>query len=294
MRVIKFLAAKNERISKQIAENLPECSFSQIMKSIRCKDVKIDGKRISFDQDVTAGSEIIVFLPNDTTYKKEILYEDENLLVANKPRKIETTSESKIGEVLNKDTFQSELEKELKIKLFAVHRLDRNTMGLVIFAKTQEAKESLDFAIKHRQIEKYYVCMVAGKPKISQAHLVAYLKKDKANSRVFIRDTEAEGFSLIETDYKLLKTVGDCSILEVLLVTGKTHQIRAHMAYIGHPIIGDEKYGDANLNKRHKMHFQCLAAKKLVFHFDKDDKLSYLNGKIIELNDAKIDFLSKI
>lgn len=251
---------------------------------MRKKDVKVNGKRINENLKLNSNDELVVYVASDTKNIK-IYYEDENLLVAFKPRMIET------AKLDSSNSFQATLEKLLMIELFAVHRLDRNTSGLVVFAKNQKAKTELDLAFKNRTIHKFYLAEIIGRLNSPTQTLKAYLKKDAQNAKVIISNEKLDGYSEIITKFTEVKNLGETSIVEVELITGKTHQIRAHLAFISHPIIGDEKYGVSAINKKFKRKFQSLTAYKFIFNF-KTEMLSYLNGKVIELNCEDIDFLS--
>lgn len=274
---------KSRRVSKVLSEELG-LGFNQIQRILRNKDVRISGKRISKDVEVDEDSLLEVYLEE---IKIKIIFEDENIVIVFKPRNLETVKENG-----DHDDLLSILTKQIGISLYAVHRLDRNTEGLVIFAKNERAKFSLDNAIKNRNIEKYYLAKVVGKPNISNEHLVAFLKKDEKNSRVYVSLTQEKGYEIIKTNYKLISTNGEFSILEIELLTGRTHQIRAHLSFIGLPILGDEKYGNSEVNRKYNKKYQCLCAYKLIFHFDSDDYLHYLNGKTIVLDKNEIEFSS--
>ena len=274
---------KSRRVSKVLSEELG-LGFNQIQRILRNKDVRISGKRISKDVEVDENSLLEVYLEE---IKIKIIFEDENIVIVFKPRNLETVKENG-----DHDDLLSILTKQIGISLYAVHRLDRNTEGLVIFAKNELAKFSLDNAIKNRNIEKYYLAKVVGKPNISNEHLVAFLKKDEKNSRVYVSLTQEKGYEIIKINYKLISTNGEFSILEIELLTGRTHQIRAHLSFIGLPILGDEKYGNSEVNRKYNKKYQCLCAYKLIFHFDSDDYLHYLNGKTIVLDKNEIEFSS--
>ena len=166
------------------------------------------------------------------------------------------------------------------------HRLDRNTSGLVLFAKNADSLQILLSKFKIREIEKYYLCKVFGIPKKISQNLTAYLFKDNSKSLVYISDTPKKGYSKIITSYRIISTNKDnnTSILEVCLHTGKTHQIRAHLAHIGFPIIGDGKYGKNDINKKFNKKAQMLYAYKLKFNFNSNSGiLDYLSGKEFEI-----------
>ncbi len=288
MRVEKFKTKIDGKLSKIILANFDELSYNALMKVFRNKDIKVNGVRCGKDLEVNAGDEIVFYFEDNSAKDIEIVYEDENIVICNKPRKLLTISNDGTDSVLKR------ISDKIKSQCFAVHRLDRNTTGLVVFAKNEKAKQCLDEAFKNRLLEKYYLALVNGEINIKNKTLIAYLKKDEKNSIVKIKSEPSVGYDRIETKYSLLKKSKNISLLEIELVTGKTHQIRAHLAFIGHPILGDEKYGDSKINSKYKFKYQCLCSHKLIFHFEKNNYLSYLNGKVIELEDKKIDFLNLI
>ena len=284
MRVEKFKVPKQGNLVGVVASVLTNVSTNKIKAILKNKDIKVDGVRVKENIVVESGQEITIYLPdNAVSAKFEIVYEDDNIVVASKPQGIETVNDEH-------NAFVDLLENGLNQKLYAVHRLDRNTMGLVVFAKNGEAKEVLDTAFKQRTIEKYYLALVYGSLKQKHAELVAYLKKDASKSLVKIVDSQLAGFEKIQTNYNVVDEFENSSLVEVELVTGKTHQIRAHFAHIGHFVVGDEKYGDSKINKLFHKKKQCLCSYKIVFHFG-DGILKYLDGKVIELEKEKIDFV---
>ena len=283
MRAIKFNATTKSKVSNLIMKFYPMMTFVLVKKLFKNKDIKLNGKRLSNDETACEGDEICFYV-QDNFFNLDIIFEDENILIVNKPRKIEVTS-------TQNESLEKMISSQLKIKVFAVHRLDINTTGLVIFAKNEQAKAELDKAFKLRTIEKYYYALVLGTDLSETCDLVSYLKKDDLSGKVKISDTPKAGYEKIETKYKLLKTFSNFSLVEVELLTGKTHQIRAHFAHIYHPVLGDEKYGDFNANSMMNLKYQCLCAERIVFHFEKDSPLFYLDKKEIALSQEKIDFL---
>jgi 23S rRNA pseudouridine955/2504/2580 synthase len=229
-----------------------------------------------------------------------IVYEDENVLIVNKAQGIpvhpdkdqadntlidqvrmmldqrnDSTGKNCLpqGENCPHDSFQPSL----------CHRLDRNTGGLVIIAKNRESHDVLLQKIEDREIRKYYKCLVKGRMEKHEAQLKAYLWKDARKSRVFVSSQKSKGSLEIITAYKVLEYDPeiDVSMLEVELITGRTHQIRAHLAFIGHPIIGDGKYGSNAINRTFGLKKQALWAYKINFNFKGKSCLDYLNGKVI-------------
>lgn len=276
--VEKFKVQQDNKISKIIDQCFPILSYNKIQRLFREKNIKIDGVRIGKDCIVKKGSIIELFV-NETDVNVINCYEDDNIIVVQKPRNIEVVSDG--------ICLQSLVSKILRIKCYAVHRLDRNTEGLVIFAKNVESKTELDSAFKNRTIDKFYLALVYGLFEKKKSELVAYLKKDSNKSLVQIKDKKQVGYDRIQTNYEVIDEIGDLSLVDIKLITGKTHQIRAHMAYVNHFVIGDEKYGDSKINKMYKKRYQCLCAYKIIFHFE-GGKLFYLNNKVIELEKENI------
>lgn len=284
MRVEKFKATKQGNLVWLVSNTLSNVSTNKIKSILKNKDIKVDGVRVKENVVVEIGQEITVYLPESfASVDFDIVYEDYNILVVNKPQGIETVNDENTA-------FVDLLSQGVNQKLYAVHRLDRNTMGLVVFAKNGETKEVLDTAFKQRTIEKYYLALVYGSLAKRSAEMIAYLKKDSKNSIVQISSTKTAGFEHIQTNYNVIDEYENSSLVEVELVTGKTHQIRAHFAHIGHFVIGDEKYGDSKINKLFHRKKQCLCSYKIVFHFN-NGNLKYLDGKVIELEKEKIDFV---
>lgn len=206
-----------------------------------------------------------------------LAYEDENLLAIVKPAGVETCAQDAKGE----DSLETRLCEALTQKLYPVHRLDAATTGLVLFAKSENAQTALTDAIRAHQLHKLYRCTIKGVPSPERATLCAYLKKDAEAARVSISDTESPGAKKIQTAYRVLKqksrTIGGAE-LEIELLSGRTHQIRAHMAYLLHPLLGDDKYGDRAWNKACKCTELHLCSARITFEIPIDSILNYLNG----------------
>ena len=273
-----------KKLSQFLFDSFDGLTNNTFNKALRKKDIRINDVRVSENKTIYEGDEIKVYIVDDLLYKKdasseiEIVYEDSNIVVFNKPADIEVTGENSV------ETYAENLYKNQFIK--PCHRLDRNTTGLVLFAKNEESLEILLDMFKNHNIEKHYRCVVVGIPKPDSKVLEAYLFKDNKKSMVYISDAPKTGYRKIITSYNIVKKdyENDLALLDVELHTGRTHQIRAHLAHIGHPILGDGKYGINNINKKFKAKNQQLSSYSLKFNIaEKDSKLAYLNNKIIKL-----------
>lgn len=276
--MIKLIASKNEYIAKLLVhEGLP---FSAVSKLLRKKDIKINDKRINKNIKVNQGDEIIAYAEPPKRY--EVVFEDQNIIIVNKSMGIATVGENSLETLL----------KQNEPNITACHRIDTNTAGLVIFSKTTEAHKEILDAFKKGLINKYYLGLVSGTPKEKAATLSAYLTKDAENSVVTISQTKTPDSKSVKTNYELLSSFGDISALKIQIITGRTHQIRAHLAFAGYPVLGDNKYGDRIINQKYHVHKQCLCAYKLEFNFN--GTLKYLNEKTFEIKPYFADLLADI
>ena len=298
-----------KKITTYLLDIYPNLSLNLIYKTLRKKDIKVNDKRISENIILNAGDNIKVYISDEILFNNsndnsnkisscdlilnnfnfDIIYEDENILILNKPSGIE---------VLGENSLTAKLEQYYKIKnntdnvfIYPCHRLDRNTFGLIIYAKNKEALDILFYKFKNHEIEKHYLAKVYGIPSKATAKLYGYLFKDSKKSLVYISDTPKKGYERIVTSYKIKSRnfESNTSILDVTLHTGKTHQIRAHLAHIGFPIIGDGKYGVNRINKAFKKNTQQLCSYYLKFNFKYDNGiLDYLSNKSFELKNIDL------
>lgn len=281
-----------KKLNKFLLENIPNLSSNLFYKTLRKKDIKINGKRVAENVLVYEKDEVLVYIADallQPIFELDIFFEDENILILNKPVNLEVTGENSLTTYVHKRYENS------NFKPMPCHRLDRNTTGLVLFAKNQEALNVLLKKFKYHEIEKHYLALVSGIPKNTFKRCEAYLFKDNKKSCVYIADCFKKGYQKIITTYRVLeKYPNNTSLLDVEIETGKTHQIRAHLAYLGYPIIGDGKYGINEVNKKFSKKYQMLCSYVLKFDFKTDSGiLNYLNGKsfILEKSTSFLDFM---
>ena len=237
----------NKKLNTFILDNFKNLNINILYKALRKKDIKINDKRVSDNVILHSGDEVKIFISDEflcskpCSFNLDIIYEDDNIILINKPNNIEVISDNS-----NEVSLTNLLREHYNLgNLFPApcHRLDRNTTGIVIFAKNKSSLDILLNKFKNHEIEKHYICLVYGIPKIKEKTIEGYLFKDTKKSLVYISDNFKNGYQKIITSYTVLKTddKNNTSILDVNLHTGKTHQIRAHLAHIGLPIIGDRK-----------------------------------------------------
>lgn len=279
-----------KKLNSLLLDTFDGLSLNVLYKALRKKDIRVNDIRMNENVIVHTGDHIKVYISDELLEKNshfeiDIIYEDDHICVVNKPVGIEVTGENSLTTLLEK-YYQSNAQTSGKTFIQPCHRLDRNTTGLVLFAKDEETLNILLDKFKNHEIEKHYTAKVIGIPAKKQATLTSYLFKDAKKSLVYISDTPKKGYEKIMTSYQVVEEnkKENTSTLDVILHTGKTHQIRAHLAHIGYPILGDGKYGNNEINKRFGYKVQQLTSCSLTFHFKGESGiLSYLNGKSISL-----------
>lgn len=265
MEKITFKTDKKEKIASILSDR--GFSYQNVNKLLRQKDVRVDDIKIKENIIVDKNCEITVFYDSSMLEEKfDIIFEDNNVIILNKPTGIEIEGENGLAK---------------KLSALAVHRLDRNTTGLVVFAKNKISADSLISAFAGGNVEKKYLAEVIGKTEYKNFLFKAYLVKDSSKSLVKIYTAPVQNSVEIRTIFNTIKSSATSSLVEATLLTGKTHQIRASLAFLGHPIIGDGKYGKNIDNKKFKAKFQRLHSYHIKFVSLKSP-LAYLNHRCFE------------
>lgn len=301
---------ENQRLDKYLKKYLKEAPGSFVYKMLRKKNIVLNGKKADGTEKLTAGDEIKLFLAEETLdkftgvstmteklsfpeKKLDILFEDENLLILNKPAG-ELSQKAEAKDVSMNEYALGYLQRtgaisEESLKVFkpsVCNRLDRNTSGILIVAKTYQAAREFGEALQKRTVRKFYNCIVKGQVKRSES-IDGYLWKDEKTNKVQIYKEHREGAAEIHTAYQPLKYMKNLTLLEVHLITGRTHQIRAHLSSIGHSILGDPKYGDRKLSEKYRVKYQLLHACRLELDGFIGDFSKY-NGMVITADMPKI------
>lgn len=316
----EFTIKKNDagqRLDKYLTKSFPLLPQSLMYKYIRSKRIKVNGKRGEISYKLQENDVISLYINDEFFGSKEpkydflsagkslkIVYEDENILLCDKPQGLlshpneceyNDTAISRIKRYLyEKKEYLPDSEMSFTPAL--VNRIDRNTSGIIIAAKNAEALRILNEKLKQRELHKLYLCVVIGTPKQKEGILKDYLQKNEKQNKVYVSSQKTNDSKEIATKYKVLSSKNGLSLVEIELLTGRTHQIRAHMSSLGHPLLGDGKYGTNEQNKKfggYKKQF--LYSYKLVFDFNTDAGiLNYLNHKEFQVEDVwfKDEFLN--
>ncbi|MBE6603740.1 MAG: RluA family pseudouridine synthase [Ruminococcaceae bacterium] len=315
MRILKI--GKNDagqRLDKFLTKAVKGLPLSMMYKAIRTKKIKVNRARAKENQVLLEGDEIQLFIKdeffdlpqNDNSAlatikpKLSIIYEDENILLLNK----------RPGVLVHEDTAGGENTLILHVKAYLYqngeydpadeqsfapalcNRIDRNTGGIVIAAKNAASLRAMNEKIKQNEVSKFYLCAAHGKMPKKAETLRGYLRKDSEKNLVTVSDAPLKGGKNIETRYRVLCEKNGNSLLEVELITGRTHQIRAHLAHVGHPLLGDGKYGKNRAEKGRGYKYQALYAYKLIFdRVGMDSVLSYLEGRTFSIPESDVWFL---
>lgn len=266
------------RLDKYLMRVLPGLPAWAIREAFSRRDVKMDGQRVKADAQTRPGAQVLVYgVREEAELPLQVVYEDEHILLVNKPAGISVQADPGGGatmESLALAHVRKENHNAMPPK--ACHRLDNQTSGLLLLAKTGRVEEMLIRAFRERTIKKTYTCLVKGTPQPGEATLQAYLKKDAKAARVTIYDHPVPGALPIMTGYRVMEEGSVCR-LEVDLITGRTHQIRAHLAHIGHPILGDDAYGDRAFNRAFGAKRLMLCATSVTL--PGMDEIEYLSGR---------------
>ncbi len=303
-----------QRLDKFLGKAVKGLPLSMMYKAIRTKKIKVNRRRAKENQMLLEGDEIQLFIKEEffdlpgkddsaldaIRPKLSVVYEDENILLLNK----------RPGVLVHEDTDGGENTLILHVKAYLYqkgeydpadeqsfapalcNRIDRNTGGIVIAAKNAAALREMNEKIRQNEISKFYLCAAHGKLPKRADTLRGFLRKDSAKNIVTVSDTPLKGGKNIETRYRVLCEKNGNSLLEVELVTGRTHQIRAHLSHIGNPLLGDGKYGKNRAEKGRGYKYQALYAYKLVFDpVGGDGVLAYLEGKSFTIPKGDVWFL---
>ena len=308
MKEIRVKSLLPVRLDKYLSEQYPVLGIGRLNKALRENKIKLNGKKQPLSTRVQNGDVIRLYLTDEQLGEApangpaflalrpaELIYENDDLIVANKPAGIPVEgpdADTLFGRVCKALYEAGHWDARKPPRL--CHRLDTGTSGLVLLAKTPQAEEFITDAIRKRSIRKRYLCVTFGRPEPAEAILQDYLLKDAETGTVRVLKSARPGAKEIITRYETLAVSGRLALLRVELVTGRTHQIRAHLAFLGAPVLGDIKYGNRRFNEKMKVKTQLLCAVQMTFKdLGESECLSYLSGKTFALEHPKIlDFFA--
>ncbi|WP_317320921.1 RluA family pseudouridine synthase [Subdoligranulum variabile] len=307
-----FTAGPNEndvRLSRFVEGVTHQLPRSMMYKAFRNKRIKVNGKRAEPDTRLRTGDVIELYIndeffpahpstPKPKAPRKQppvtIIYEDENFAVLYKPAHLLCHSD-RTGDPNLVDAFAAYLQAKGEYdphaeKRFApalCNRLDRGTEGLVLAAKSYTALRDLNAIIRDDMMKKEYLTITVGAPPAGRH--IAWLQHNETNNKVRIHARAGDGYKQIITDVTVIRQSGPFALCRIGLITGRTHQIRAHLAYLGHPVLGDIKYGNRKMNERTGLKTQALCAQRLTFgRIPEENSLHYLSGRVIKLDNPEI------
>ncbi|MGL4950304.1 MAG: RluA family pseudouridine synthase [Mycoplasma sp.] len=304
----------DKRLDNFLLKFFPSWNKSHIYKYLRTNKIKVNSKKVDFNYRLKFRDEIKVYVNEEVSVvesdgywftsnpkKLDIIFEDENIVVINKPiglisQGCEKDDDSVQKRFLNylytNKMYDPELENTFIPSI--CHRLDRNTSGLMICAKNAMSLNEMNRIIKEHEILKFYKCLVFGKMPKKSEKLIAYHFKNDEKNIVYINSEQKPNYKEIVTEYKVEWSDSKYSLLNINLITGRTHQIRAHLNFIGHPIVGEKKYRSSSCDTDSRFKHQALICNHIAFKINESSPLAYLNQKNIQINEIWFKSILKI